>query len=411
MSRAVSHCFALVILRTGRTGGKSAIGKAITAESTRHDTPQTTNSTNCAGIRVRAARKEDLPDGVSSVFLPAAVAPVALAEASLLRDIATKMGDDREAQKIHHETSPLVGDVGPKGDDAAGDAESQDREATFKDDVLDTLHLAGPIFVSRVSWVGMKSTDTALLGHTSGDALSAAALSDLYTMCTAVLIQGRVLGILVGQTSGADNRHLAVVYLRISVAVLSALAVPVAISWAYTEDVWTWMGQPGDVAGMAGYYSRVFILAIPAQMIYSQLSQYLTAQRVMRPEVVTSSAGLAANLVLGLVLVLGWPIPGFAGLGFAACPIVTVVVVYIQLCILGYYFVKTEHAKPPIEGANVNILSHWTSGFTWTRFQTFSQLYFPAALALSSDFWRMGLVGAIAAKIGEREVGLFNASY
>ena len=49
----------------------------------------------------------------------------------------------------------------------------------------------------------MKSTDTALLGHTSGDALSAAALSDLYTMCTAVLIQGRVLGILVGQTSGA----------------------------------------------------------------------------------------------------------------------------------------------------------------------------------------------------------------
>ncbi|EJK55699.1 hypothetical protein THAOC_24540 [Thalassiosira oceanica] len=324
------------------------------------------------------------------------------------------MDDDRETQKIHHETSPLVGDVVPKkGADGAGEADSQDREATFKDDVLDTLHLAGPIFVSRVSWVGMKSTDTALLGHTSGDALSAAALSDLYTMCTAVLIQGRVLGILVGQTCGADNRHLAVVYLRISVAVLSALAVPVAISWAYTEDVWTWMGQPGDVAGMAGYYSRVFILAIPAQMIYSQLSQYLTAQRVMRPEVVTSSAGLAANLVLGLVLVLGWPIPGFVGFGFAACPIVTVVVVYIQLCILGYYFVKTEHAKPPIEGtlANDNTLSHWTSGFTWTRFQTFSQLYFPAALALSSDFWRMGLIGAIAAKIGEREVGLFNASY
>ena len=47
----------------------------------------------------------------------------------------------------------------------------------------------------------MKSTDTALLGHTSGDALSAAALSDLYTMCTAVLIQGRVLGILVGYVS------------------------------------------------------------------------------------------------------------------------------------------------------------------------------------------------------------------
>ena len=259
----------------------------------------------------------------------------------------------------------------------------------------------------------MKSTDTALLGHTGGDALSAAALSDLYTMCTAVLIQGRVLGILVGQTSGADNHRLAAVYLRISCAVLSVLAVPVAISWAYTERIWVWMGQPGDVAGMAGYYSWVFTFAIPAQMVYSQVSQYLTARRVMRPEVVTSSAGLAANLVLGLVLVLGWPVPGFAGLGFAACPIVTVVVVYIQLCILGHYFVKAERAGPPTEGAlaNVDESSHWTSGFTWKRVHTFSRLYFPAALALSSDFWRMGLVGAIAAKIGEREVGLFNASY
>ena len=191
------------------------------------------------------------------------------------------------------------------------------------------------------------------------------------------------------------------------------LAIPVAISWAFTENIWIWMGQSEDIAGMAGYYSWVFIFAIPAQMVYSQVSQYLTAQRVMRPEVVASATGLAANLVLGLVLVLGWPIPGFVGFGFTACPNVTVVVVYIQLIMLGYYFVKTEHAKPPIEEtlASVNTSFQWTSGFTWKRVHTFSRLYFPAALSLSSDFWRMGLVGAIAAKIGEREVGLFNASY
>ena len=43
----------------------------------------------------------------------------------------------------------------------------------------------------------MKTTDTALLGHVSADALAAAALSDLWTMCTAVLIQGRILSVLV----------------------------------------------------------------------------------------------------------------------------------------------------------------------------------------------------------------------
>ena len=56
------------------------------------------------------------------------------------------MGDEAP----HDETSPLVGDVGPKGADA-------DAEAAFADDVLDTLHLAGPIFVSSVSWVGVSA--------------------------------------------------------------------------------------------------------------------------------------------------------------------------------------------------------------------------------------------------------------
>jgi hypothetical protein len=35
----------------------------------------------------------------------------------------------------------------------------------------------------------MKTTDSALLGHVSADALASAALSDLWTMCSGVLIQ------------------------------------------------------------------------------------------------------------------------------------------------------------------------------------------------------------------------------
>jgi hypothetical protein len=46
-------------------------------------------------------------------------------------------------------------------------------------DAKDTIVLAAPIFLSILSWVGMKTTDSALLGHVSSDALAAAALSDL----------------------------------------------------------------------------------------------------------------------------------------------------------------------------------------------------------------------------------------
>jgi hypothetical protein len=54
------------------------------------------------------------------------------------------------------------------------------------DDALDTVFLAVPIFASMVSWVGMKTTDSALLGHVSAEALAAASLSDLVRICRAV---------------------------------------------------------------------------------------------------------------------------------------------------------------------------------------------------------------------------------
>jgi len=69
------------------------------------------------------------------------------------------MGDDQDQEiQMHNETSPLVGDVDSNRAEAARDDEIGDRETTFLDDVLDTLHLAGPIFVSRVSWVGVSSS-------------------------------------------------------------------------------------------------------------------------------------------------------------------------------------------------------------------------------------------------------------
>ncbi len=83
-------------------------------------------------------------------------------------------------------------------------------------DALDTVQLGVPLFVARLSWVGMKTTDSALLGHVSAEALAAAALSDLYAMSTLVLVQGRILSVFVGQAVGANNPRLAGVYLQVS---------------------------------------------------------------------------------------------------------------------------------------------------------------------------------------------------
>ena len=308
------------------------------------------------------------------------------------------------------------------------------------DDIFDTVKLGVPIFVAMLSWVGvsvetleqrmqhrkrvntvsrvrhltlsilhvlwqMKTTDTALLGHVSAESLSAAALSDLWTMCSGIMIQGRVLDILVGGAVGAGNPKLAGIYLQVAYAVISVVGVFVIIAWIFTEQVWVAFGSDAEISKMAGYYASVLAISIPGQLLFSQLSQFFSAQRIMHPEVNASSFAMVCNLVFGLIFVLGIPIRNFDGFGFAACPWITTSAVYIQLFLVWYVYIFHQKLHERCWGG-------WSiQEITWARVKTFSELYFPSALGVASDFWRVAVIGAIAAKLGEEEVAIFNTSY
>jgi len=272
-------------------------------------------------------------------------------------------------------------------------------------DARDTVALGAPIFLAMLSWIGMKTTDSALLGHVSADALAAAALSDIWTMCTAVFVQGRILNVLVGAAVGAGNPKLAGIYLQVSYVVLGGIIVFVFGCWHLTEFVWTKWGSDPDIAKMAGYYAKVLAWSLPGQLAFSQLTQFFSAQRIMQPEVTASSVALALNLALGLVFVLGIPVPGWSGYGFEACPIVTAFVVYVQLFTIWFFYMHLGRLHEACwDGWNFKEI-------TRERIKTFCDLYIPAALGSSSDFWRVAVIGAVAAKLGEAEVAVFNTSY
>lgn len=272
-------------------------------------------------------------------------------------------------------------------------------------DAIDILRLSGPIFLAMLSWLGMKTTDTALLGHVGAEALAAAALSDLWTMCSAVLIQGRVLGILVGGAAGAGNPKLAGIYLQVSYVVLSIIAIFVIVAWNVTEKVWVSFGSDPDISRDAGYYARVLSLSIPGLVMFGQVTQFFSAQRILQPEVHSSLIALGANLVFGLIFVLGIGVPNFSGYGFRACPIVTTVVVYLQMTVFYVVYIHIQRLHEPCWGG-----WKWKE-ITRERILTFSKLYFPSALGTASDFWRVAVIGAIAANLGEEEVAVFNTSY
>jgi len=279
------------------------------------------------------------------------------------------------------------------------------KTTTITEDAMDVLKIGVPIFISRISWVGKKTTDTGLLGHLSKDALAASALSDLWTMTSSVLLTGRILGVLIGGAIGAGNPKLAGIYLQISYLVIFSISIFVFLAWNCTERVWLAFGSDPDISKMAGYYARSLSFAIPGMIGFGQLSQFFSAQKIMYPEANVSTIGLVANLVFGLIFVLGWPIKGFDGYGFTACPIVTVVTTYAQLAILVIvyiHFLKLHTTCWP---------GFKWSEITWTRIKTFSELYFPAALSSASDFWRVAVIGSVAAKLGDSEVAIFNTAY
>lgn len=272
------------------------------------------------------------------------------------------------------------------------------------------LRLIPSIFISRLGWVGMKVTDTALLGHVSSHALTASALSDLWTSATGVLIQGRVLSIFVGNAIGAGEPKLAGEWLQLTLIVQACIAVPVMALWSLTPRVLRTFGEDdASLLGDASYYALVLSAAIPPRVIYSALSQFLSAQKLVKSLALIGLCGLSLNLLLGLALVLGVPLRGFDGYGFVACPLVTTAVEWSQTAILVAWTAGRglHRAAWPLGGC-----CGWSARVvTRARVCAYLRLYIPAALSIASDFWRMSLVGAFAASLSPTDLAVFTTSY
>uniref|UniRef100_A0A7S3SW53 Uncharacterized protein n=1 Tax=Emiliania huxleyi TaxID=2903 RepID=A0A7S3SW53_EMIHU len=292
------------------------------------------------------------------------------------------------------------------------------RVASWRETAAGILALAPALFIGQLGWVGMKVTDTALLGHVGTHALAAASLSDLWTMASGVLIQGRVLGIFVGNAVGAAKAgtapwQLAGEWLQVSVAVLGAISCFVMGLWAATGPVLRLTRADAALIPDASYFSLVLLACIPARVLFSQLQQYLSAQRIVKPAAAVALVGLAANLLLGYLLVLGVPTgpSRFGGYGFPACPIVTSAVEWLQLLALaGLFCLCLGYGRQGWPQA-VGWCGVSPAFVTKSRVREYLKLYVPAALSIASDFWRMSAVGAFAASLSTLDLAVFTASY
>ena len=298
-----------------------------------------------------------------------------------------------------------------KTEDSTSSSSINDKEIpTFISTCKDTLTLALPLAVSRLSWSAMKTTDTALIGHTGTVNLSATAVADLYTQSTGVFINGWILSTLVSHAYGSSNKKMGGIWLQVSLVVIGCLSVPVMLAWLLCGPMLLVMGVSEELIRPAAYYALVLMVAIPARIGIGQLSQYLMAQKIVNPLVKAGLFSMTINLFLGLVLVLGIGVPGWDGFGFWVSPIVTVVVEWATLFIYLYWFCfkKQLHKQGgcwPEQGLE------WTN-ITSKRVKEYVNLYYPAALSGASDWWRVSAIGVVAVTFHDHaSLAVFNSSY
>ena len=141
------------------------------------------------------------------------------------------------------------------------------------------LRMQSTVSASWQGWVGMKVTDTSLLGHVSSDALAASSLSDLWTMATGIFIQGSVLNIFVGNAIGAGNPKVAGEWFQVAMVVVGVISLPVMALWSLTKPALELLGKGGTLLGDAQYFSLVLMACIPARVALGALTQFFTAHQ------------------------------------------------------------------------------------------------------------------------------------
>jgi len=267
------------------------------------------------------------------------------------------------------------------------------------------LALSVPVFISRCSWVVMKVTDTAMLGHAGTRFIEAASLSDLWTQSTGVFIMSRASSTLSSQAMGAGQKKLVGIWMQVALAVYAPVCLVVALCWTMTGPILRALGKDQDLVNDAWYYALVLMLCLPVRIIFSQITAFFQSQKIMRPGAICATFAMVLNLLFGLPLVLGFPIPGFDGFGFKMCPWITTVLEYAQVfLIFGVYVYAFRMHEECWPGWSMKHI-------TRDRVKVFLGQYLPSSLSLGSDFWRVAVIGIVADSLDDVNLVVWNASY
>ncbi|KAL6599519.1 hypothetical protein ACP70R_045656 [Stipagrostis hirtigluma subsp. patula] len=118
-----------------------------------------------------------------------------------------------------------------------------------------------------------------------------------------MLGMGSAVETLCGQAYGAHRYDMLGVYMQRSFVLLAATAVPLAVIYAFSEQLLLLLGEPERIAGAARAYVVGLIPQIFAYAANFPIQKFLQAQSIVAPSAYISAATLAAHLALSWLAV------------------------------------------------------------------------------------------------------------
>lgn len=197
------------------------------------------------------------------------------------------------------------------------------RALPTRDEFRALIRLALPIATVQVGIMSLGVVDTLMVGQVSAVELAGVALGNLYFFLIAVFGMGLlfVLDPLVSQAHGAGDGEGVARAVQRGALLATGLAVLASFFLWPGEWVLRTLGQPPEVAPIAGGYARATIPGMLPFYLFVVARQSLQAMGRVAPIVWTLILGNAANVLFNWVLVygmLGVPELGAVGAGWAS---------------------------------------------------------------------------------------------
>jgi MATE family multidrug resistance protein len=181
------------------------------------------------------------------------------------------------------------------------------RASVWRDELIETIKLAGPLALTQLGQIAMMTIDLALIGRLGNTAVAAAALAHGVLFTTFMFGLGLVAAVapLAAQAFGARRPRMVRRALRVGLWAAVFTGVPLSLVQLQAGDLLIRLGQPPEVAVLAQRYLLGLAWSLTPAWLFIALRGFMSALNRPEPALWITLVAVPANGLLAYMLIYG----------------------------------------------------------------------------------------------------------